>query len=397
MKKIRFLVFSIFSISSLLLSSCSIFNNEKDQPNIEEPSEEIPGEEKPEEETPGEEKPEEDNGKIRIGLNLDFGSGAAYSAFNQGYFIEEGLSPDVVVTGESDFIEGLLSGEINVGVVGNRSSVNYFTKDSTIKMVAIDNLSNDERLISFNFGNGAGLTSNSTIEELGEALSGSSVVLDRGSQSYSFWNGLIDKINMQLPSDKDIWYLNSYGRKIPTNLEVYLDKNQINVIHMKNSLIYDAMQTEEYDFCVAFSNEASNLVKEKGMFTMIASPITHLKEFITPLTWAVNLEWLKTHEETMKKYMRALVRGMNFRRDDPEMCEIDIEYVTCGGYKRGFPFDSVYLLGAEEQLEIIHTGDAYQYVQNIWSSHFSSDDSEQISVDEVVDFSYLINACLELI
>ena len=282
-------------------------------------------------------------------------------------------------------------------MIGNTYAFNYFKKNSAIKIVAIDNLPNDERLISFNFSKGAGLTSNSTIEELAEALSGSSVDLDRGSQSYSFWNGLIDKINTQLPSDKDIWYLNSYGRKIPTNLELYLDENQINVIHMKNSLIYDAMQTEEYDFCVAFSNEASNLVKEKGMFTMVASPITHLKEFITPLTWAVNVDWLETHEETMQKFMRVLVRGMNFRRDNPEMCEIDIEDVLYKAYDRSSPIDSFYLLGAEEQLEILNNGDAYKYIQNIWSSHFSSDHYESMPVDEVADFSYLKKACLEFI
>ena len=109
MKKTNFLVFSIFSISSLLLSSCSIFINVQDKPIIEEPSEEIPDDEKPGEENADEEE-REDNGTIRFGLNFDFGSGAAYSAFNRGYFIEEGLTPEAVVTGEEDYVEALLSG-----------------------------------------------------------------------------------------------------------------------------------------------------------------------------------------------------------------------------------------------------------------------------------------------
>lgn len=57
MKKFKFLMFSIFSISSLLLTSCSIFNDQ-DKPDIEKPDkEENPGEEENPDE---EEKPDEE-------------------------------------------------------------------------------------------------------------------------------------------------------------------------------------------------------------------------------------------------------------------------------------------------------------------------------------------------
>ena len=131
MKKIRFLAFSIFSISSLLLTSCSIFNNDKDKPDIEEPGEEIPNDEKPDEDNPNEEEPGDDE-ILRTNQIIQTEGGTITSSANS---LKEG--ENVVFTFTPD--EGYYINEDSVSILNNENKV-YFKWNSndntaTLKML----------------------------------------------------------------------------------------------------------------------------------------------------------------------------------------------------------------------------------------------------------------------
>ena len=95
--------------------------------------------------------------------------------------------------------------------------------------------------------------------------------------------------------------------------------------------------------------------------------------------------------------MKDLVMGMNFRRDYPEQADKDIEVLSNGAYIARGVTDIAIWLGAEEQLELLESGDAMKYVNNIRESQMPDRISDEVTAEDVVDFTYLENACRSLI
>ena len=334
---------------------------------------------------------------VRLGLHLNFGAGAGYSAIAQGYFEDEGVTIDMHSGDGPSFAAALVAGQIDVSFMGNGVAWNYFTEREEIKLVALDNLTNDDKLIALNSGAGAGLTAESPVTDLADALRGSDVVFDQNATPKSFWNNLLTTINAELPDSEDIWWEDLAGDKLPAGLASYDEANKINVTQATNANVGVAMQNSEYDFCVAFAPVSTTLINDSSKFTMVASTLTHMPDTYTPSTWAVNTAWLEDHEETFKKFMRGLVRGMNFRRDNPTESEKDVEEITAGSYKATGAVDIAQWLGAKEQLELLEDGRAMQYVQNIRNSQTSDQVSDSVTAEDAADFSYLKEACEALL
>lgn len=119
---------------------------------------------------------------------------------------------------------------------------------------------------------------------------------------------------------------------------------------------------------------------------------------LVPPTWSVNAKWLKTRQESFQKFMRALFKGMNLRRDNPYQNFLDIEEVTYGDLKsHQLSPDVAIWLGAEEQISLLESGQAYRYVQNIKNFSSNNNISNSVTIDEIIDFSYLEKACKDLI
>lgn len=337
-----------------------------------------------------------DENTVRLGLHLNFGAGAGYSAIQQGFFEEEGVTISPQTGAGPALAASLVAGQIDVSFMGNGVAWNYFTEKQEITLVALDNLTNDDKLIAAKSGKGGSLTAESSHEDLADALRGSTVALDLDATPKAFFTSLLTKLNESLEVSEKIWYSDLDGNKLPTGLTEYADANKVNVHAATNANVGVAMQNDEYDFCVAFAPVSTSLLNNKDKFVMLASTLTHMPDSYTPSTWAVNTAWLESHEELFGKFMRGLVKGMNFRRDNPAQSEKDVETVTAGTFKATGATDIAQWLGAKEQLELLEGGEnstAMKYVENIRASQTSDKMSDKVTAADATDFSYLKTAC----
>lgn len=337
---------------------------------------------------------------VRVGLHLNLGAGAGYSAYNQGFMVEEGVNFTAVTGDGPSLATQVIAGQIDVSFMGGGVAWNYFTEDSKVKIVALDNLTDDDRLIAKLDGKGKDLTINSTLEEIGAALKGSTVAFDQTATPASFWTSLVNAVNAKLEEGQRIWYQSGEDR-LPNNLTDadYVAANQVTIVNATNVNISTSAQTADWDFVIAFAPVATQLEENTKVFKTVCKTSTHMSDSYAPSTWAVNTDWLAKNEETFKKFMKALVRGMNFRHDNPaETCK-DIESVTVGQVAASsLNTDIAVWLNAEQQLELDEKGDMMKYVENIRNGQLAGNNASKISKEakDVVDFSYLLEACEDL-
>ena len=78
---------------------------------------------------------------VRLGLHLNFGAGAGYSAIAQGYFEEEGLDVEIILTSGADKVTAaVLSGDVQIGFCGSESTIynyNQGNKDYLINFAGL--------------------------------------------------------------------------------------------------------------------------------------------------------------------------------------------------------------------------------------------------------------------
>ena len=339
---------------------------------------------------------------VRVGLHTNLGAGAGYSAYAQGYAEEEGFTMEVNMGTGPNLASALISGEIDVSYMGNGVAWNYFSENSAITMVALDNLTDDDRLIAYNGGRGAGLTVDSPVEDLISALRTSTVALDTTATPITFFRSLLSVLNESVTDGNYLWYEVDDGTKYPELDEAYYTTaNQVTIVNSTNANIATSAQSGDYDFVVAFAPVSTQLERDTENFTVVAKTSTHMADDYTPSTWAVNTAWKEANEELFYSFMRALVKGMNYRNADPYACLDDIEEVTAGAVLADSldPNTAVWL-SAEQQLELRDSGDDLKYVNNIRESAISggnySDVSTVKSIEDSIDFSVLYEICEEL-
>lgn len=334
---------------------------------------------------------------VKVGLHANLGAGAGYSAINQGFMKDEGITAEAVVGDGPSLATQVIANKIQVSFMGGGVAWNYFAENSDIKIVALDNLTDDDRLIARTTGKGASLTINSSLEDIGEALKGSTVALDQTATPATFWTSLITEVNKVLEPGDKIWYQQD-DAKLPEGLTDadYVTANEVKVENVKNTNISTSAQTAKWDFVIAFAPVATQLEKDTANWKTVCKTSTHMADSYAPSTWAVNTTWLKDNEETFKKFMVALVKGMNYRNQHvAETCK-DIETVTAGQVAAdSLNTDIAVWLSAEQQLELDSSGKMMKYVENIRNGQLAGANADKIvkSAKDACDFSYLIEAC----
>lgn len=334
---------------------------------------------------------------VRVGLHANLGAGAGYSAINQGFFKEEGVNVNPQIGKGPALAGALVSGDLDVSFMGNGVAWNYFTSKKEIKLVALDNLTDDDRLIATNTGKGKDLTINSTLEEIGAALKGAKVGFDTTATPAAFWSSLVGEINKKVGDADKIWYTDDSGNKLP-ELASYPAANEVLVTKMDNTSVPQAMQQKQIDFCITFAPGATLLEKDTANFKVVAKTSTHMADSYTPSTWAVNAKWLENNKDTFKKFMRGLVKGMNFRNKTPEKTCVDIEEVSAGQVTADtLVTDIAVWLDAKGQLKLHQDGNMMKYAENIRNSQLAGGNKDQVDPNvttaQACDFSYLIDAC----
>lgn len=334
---------------------------------------------------------------VRVGLHLNLGAGAGYSAYNQGFAEAQGVNMEISTGTGPNLAASLIAGELDVSFMGNGVAYNYLTENSNIKLFALDNLTDDDRLIA-RIGDGyAGndLTIESSLTDIRDALKGSTVALDQTGTPITFLYNLVTVINsVSTSADDYIWYRDTEGARIPTTLESYVDANEITLQNVTNANIAAGAESATWDFAIAYAPVSTTLENQTSLFKTVCKTSTHLEEYwaYTPSTWAVNTDWLANNEETFKKFVVALVQGMNFRHDYPETTCQDIETVTAGAVTAAdLDVNIAEWLNADRQKEIINNGFAMELVENIVSSQ-GDDESYVKTAEQIADFSYLLEA-----
>lgn len=333
---------------------------------------------------------------VRLGLHANLGAGAGYSAYYRNYFKKAGVNVQIEVGGGPALATKVVAGQLDVSFMGGGVAWNYFTTNQEIKIAALDNLTDDDRLIAYNNGKGKSLTIKSSLEEIGNALKTSKVALDFTTNPYSwFTTSLVPAINSKLADGEKVWYLNDKGEKLPEKLTSYDAKNEIKLANVTNTNLTTTMAGGEYDFAVAFAPVATALEGQKDKYKTVARTSTHLSESYQPSTYAVNTKWLEKNEDTFKKFMVGLVGGMNFRHDNPaETCK-DIEKGTGGQVSANtMNTDIAIWLNAQQQLDLYNNGKMLKYTENIRQGKLSNEKVDKnITAEKANVFSYLVEAC----
>lgn len=346
-------------------------------------------------------KPEPELETVKVGLHTNLGAGAGYSALAQGFMEEEGINMEPVMGAGPALATQVMNGDIQVSFMGGGVAYNYWVENPQIKLIALDNLTDDDRLFANPSGPGKDLTIESSLEEIGNALKGASIALDTTQTPATFLTTLINGVNDIMPDGQDIWYEDTTGKQIPNDLPSYNPECKMEVSHVDSASA--AITATSYDFVIAFAPSAT-LIEQQGNMNLICRTSTHFAENddYKPSTWAVNIEWLENNEETFKKFMRGLVKGMNFRRDNTEETCKDIEETTAGSVAADSLDTTIAIwIGDKEQIELYENGKMNKYAQNILDNDRKGGNADKVSPDATVekcaDFSYLYEAAKEVL
>ncbi len=335
---------------------------------------------------------------MKIGLHTNLGAGAGYSAIRQGFFEDEGVKVEPVMGGGPSLATQVMNGDIQVSFMGGGVAYNYWAENPAIKLVALDNLTDDDRLFANPAGPGKDLTLESSLEDIGNALKGASVGLDLTKTPGQFLTTIINGVNEIMPDGEEIWYTDSTGKKVPNNLKTYNNSCEMTISQVDAAA--GASTATAYDFVITFA-PAATLLEKMGTMKLVCKTSTHFADQYKPSTWAVNVNWLENNEDTFKKFMKGLVRGMNYRRDNPEKTCEDIEELTAGSVTAdSLSTDIAIWLGDKEQVELYDNGKMKEYAQNILDNDRTGANADKVSADATVeknaDFTYLYNAAKEL-
>lgn len=331
---------------------------------------------------------------VRVGLHLNLGAGAGYSAYQQGFFKEAGVNVVVETGGGPALATKLVEGSLDVSFMGGGVAWHYFRSEQPIKIAALDNLTDDDRLIATTTGAGKNLTTASSLAEVGTALKGAKVALDLTGTPATFFSTLIDGVNKSLKDGEKVWYTDG-TKNLPEGLSSYDSANEVKVYNTTNANLATSMQSGDYDFCVAYAPVSTTLESNTSKFKTVVKTSTHFSDAYQPSTWGVNAKWLSENEDTFQKFMNGLVKGMNYRRDNPEKCCDDIEEVTAGSVKLDKTATNIAVwLGDKEQLDLYNSGKMITYAENIRAGKQSNENVDpSITVEKATVFDYLIKAC----
>jgi len=345
----------------------------------------------------GEEKPAE-LVNVRVGLQGNMGSSAGFLGIENKLFEKAGVNVEKSVTGGPNIITGLKGGTLDIGMLGNGVSWNYFHTDASIKLLTLENLTDDDRLIATKTGKGKNLSINSTLDELTAALANSTVALDIAKTPGSFLQSIITKLNTGRTAETSLWYQDSGTSSVFPTDSTKPASYKINVISTDNANILAAMTgAEAPDFCVAYSPVSSKLEKDTEKFTTVAKSSTHLADALTPSTWAVSSKFLKENPETVQKFMNGLMESFDLRHDNINLAAA----ATANQLKSDvtdFPTGIAYWPSSADLKTWFstETGDGWKYVEQIRNSQLKSANLTGVtplSAKDASDVSYLLKAC----
>jgi ABC-type nitrate/sulfonate/bicarbonate transport system substrate-binding protein len=338
-----------------------------------------------------------DYGTVRLGLQGNFGASAGFVGISEGYFKAQGLTATSSITSGPNIITGLQGGTLDIGFLGNGVAWNYFLKENApIKMLTIDNLTNDDRMIASKTGKGKTLSEASSNDDLYAALKNASVALDYARTPGSFLQSLVDVLNSGKDAASQLWY------KVPGASETYPSTAsqtaafEVTLINTDNSSVTASMVSASApDFCVTFS-PVSTALTTLG-FPLVATTLKRLGDTkLTPSTWAVSTSYLTAHPDAVKAFLRGLMKSFDLRHDNPSKASSD----TAEANKFDGTYDtSIAYWPSSSDINSYFstdTGKGMQYVNQIRASQVSKSQlagGALESKDVLIDRTWITDAC----
>lgn len=338
-----------------------------------------------------------DYGTVNLGLQGNFGASAGFVGVAEGLFKAQGVNAVTQIQTGPNIITGLKSGTIDIGFLGNGVAWNYFLKTAApIKMLCIDNLSNDDRLIASKTGKGAALSEASSNADVYAALKGATVALNYGATPGTFFQSLVDVLDEGKAAGEQIWY------KVPGTSDEYPTTSthdaayEITLQSMENSAVTAAMVSASApDFCVAFSPVSTALVTLGNK--VVATTLGRLGDKkLAPSTWAVSTTFLAAHPDAVKAFTRGLMASFDFRHNNLSKASDD----TANANKFDGSYDTsiAYWPSAADMKGYYSTatGKGMQYVDQIRATQVSKSQLAEgalESKDVVIDFQWIVDAC----
>jgi ABC-type nitrate/sulfonate/bicarbonate transport system substrate-binding protein len=286
---------------------------------------------------------------------------------------------------------------LDVGFLGNGVAWNYFLKkDAPIKMLTIDNLTNDDRMIASTSGKGKTLSEKSTNDELYTALKGATVALAYDKTPGTFFQSLIGVLDTGKEAANQIWY------KVPGTTDIYpttatqTAEYEITLQSMDNGSVTAAMTgATAPDFCVTFS-PVSTALTTLGL-KVVATTLGRLGDTkLTPSTWAVSTAYLAKNPDGVKAFLRGLMKSFDLRHSNPTKASED----TANANKFDGTYDtSIAYWPSSADIKGYYssaTGKGMTYVEQIRASQISKSqlaDGALESKDVVIDLTWLTAAC----
>lgn len=330
--------------------------------------------------------------------NVIYGIHVGGSAVSTGFLLDElgyddkyNFTTERVMTTGPNVYSALAAGTMDIGFLGNGVAWQYFEEDSAVKILTIDNLTNDDRLI---VKTGKGLEEYDSIENIYEVLPTLTLALDLTTTPGTFLKSLVNEINKDKADDEKLWY-EDVDTAYPLKGS---DDKEIVIINTTNSNIPAVMTDDSIDACITFSSQRTALTSQEGLYVTVASTFTHLSDTITPSTWAVNAEWAEENPELCIAFTQALLEAFDYRANEDNQAEaIQLALPVDQLDESAYDFTSAYWPTAEEIAEYYYDESTigYTYLEQIRDSHIDSNgltEDNSKTVEEAFASEYLIAA-----
>lgn len=208
---------------------------------------------------------------------------AVAAADELGYFAEEGIEINLVQFEDGPTeIAAMESGEIDISYIG--AGAHRLCSTGNAKIITLQHLDNADAVIGLN-----GITSL-------EQLKGKTVGYAAGTSSETI---LLEAL-----------------------ASVGLTMDDVNALSMDATALTTAAMAGSVDAVAAWSPYTLTIMEEMGDNAIKLCENIDFDGLVSPASWVVNPTWAEENEETIVKFLRAILKGMDYGSDPAHFEEI---------------------------------------------------------------------------
>ncbi len=208
---------------------------------------------------------------------------AVAAADELGYFAEEGIEINLVQFEDGPTeIAAMESGEIDISYIG--AGAHRLCSTGNAKIITLQHLDNADAVIGLN-----GITSL-------DQLAGKTIGYAAGTSSETI---LLEAL-----------------------ASVGLTMDDVNALSMDATALTTAAMAGSVDAVAAWSPYTLTIMEEMGDNAVKLCQNIDFEGLVSPASWVVNPKWADENEETIVKFLRAILKGMDYGSDSANFEQI---------------------------------------------------------------------------